>query len=255
MMDAGQVALVAGGGLAAGAVNAVAGGGSLISFPALLASGLSALPANVTNTVALCPGYLGSLGPFRRELRSRPQRRRLRKLTPVTVVGAGVGVALLQASSASTFRALVPWLVLFACALFAVQPRLAGALAGRREERRRAELGAGALAAQGATAAYGAYFGAAAGVIMLGTLGVAIDDTLPRVNAVKAWLQLTMNLVAAVAFVFIAPVHWFDVAVMAPCALIGGHGGAALSLRVSERALRAVVLVCGVGAAIALLLT
>jgi uncharacterized protein len=254
-MDAGQVALVAGGGLAAGAVNAVAGGGSLLSFPALIAAGLPALAANVTNTVALCPGYLGSIGGFRDQLRPPPQRRRLRELTPVTVLGAGVGVALLQASSASTFRALVPWLVLFACALFALQPRLARALAARREEQRRRELGAGALAAQGVTAVYGAYFGAAAGVIMLGTLGIAIDDSLPRVNAVKAWLQLVMNLVAAIAFAFIAPVHWVDVAVMAPCALVGGHGGAALSLRVSEQVLRVVVLVCGVGAGVALLLT
>ncbi|HEX4110735.1 MAG TPA: sulfite exporter TauE/SafE family protein [Solirubrobacteraceae bacterium] len=254
-MDLGQGVLLGGGGILAGAVNAAAGGGSLISYPALLGAGLPALAANVTNTVALCPGYLGGLRGFRRQLEGPEQRARLRRLTPVSVIGAGIGVVLLQASSTHTFRDIVPWLILFACALFGVQPLITRRLVARRTAEGQAELRAGALAAQGATSAYGAYFGAAAGVIMLASLGLAIDDDLARINAIKSWLQLVMNGCAAIAFVFISPVRWVEVAVLAPCALIGGRTGAALSLRIPATLLRAGVTVCGVTVALVLLLT
>jgi hypothetical protein len=253
-VNVGQALLLAGGGFAAGGVNAAAGGGSLLSYPALLGAGLPALAANVTNTVALCPGYLGSLRGFRRQLAGPTQRARLRRLTPVSIVGAIAGVVLLEESSASTFRSLVPWLILLACGLFAVQPLLARRLAERRRGERRRELRPPALAAQGLTSLYGAYFGAAAGVIMLATLGLAIDDELSRVNAIKAWLQLVMNAVAAVAFVVDEPVRWAQVGVLAPCALIGGRVGAALALRTPAVVLRTGVTVCGVVVAIVLLL-
>src|SRR5688572_1073508 len=128
-MDAGTAALLAAAGFGAGAVNAVAGGGSLISFPALLAAGYPSVAANVTNSVALLPGYFGGSVAYRAELAG--QRERIRALLPTVVLGAAAGSALLLVSPASVFEAIVPWLILGACALLALQPK-AAELAQRR---------------------------------------------------------------------------------------------------------------------------
>ncbi len=116
-------------GLGAGTVNGVAGGGTLVSFPALLAVGLPALPANVTSTVGICPGYLGGVAGFRAEVRSQPRRCLL--LSVPALAGAVAGSILLLVTPQSAFRSLVPYLVLVACALFAAQPFVARRLARR----------------------------------------------------------------------------------------------------------------------------
>ena len=230
--------------LVAGAVNAVAGGGSLISFPALLVAGYPAKTANVTNTVALWPGYLGGSLGYRNELRY--QRRRIAFLLAPSVLGAIAGSAILLSTSEDAFEAIVPFLILFATALMAFQKQLA-ALAERHS-----------LAASGPdhfplllhgavflSAVYGAYFGAGLGIIMLAVLGILIPDDLQRLNALKGMLSLLINGVAVIYFAAFGPVEWAPAAVMAIGALAGGYFGAGVARRLGQERLRTAVVAFG----------
>ena len=239
-LGAGDIAGLAAAGFAAGAINSAAGGGSLVSFPTLVAIGYPALVANVTNTVALCPGYFGGVLEYRRELAG--QRPRLIPLTTVSVAGALAGAALLGATSQATFRAAAPALVLAACALLALQPTVKRRLARRRGKHR------WVLAAQLPAAIYGAYFGAGLGVVVLAILAVLVDDTLQRLNAAKAWLSLAINVVAAAYFIAFESVRWEAVAVVAPASLLGGPAGVFVARRLSDRTLRLSVIAFGVAA-------
>jgi uncharacterized protein len=232
-------------------VNAVAGGGSLISFPALLWAGYPALTANVTNTVALLPGYLGGTIGYRRELAG--QRGRAVRLAAISVAAAVAGAALLLASPARLFRDVVPWLILFSCALLAAQPWLAARLA-RLESTRAEDRAPGLVAGQVACGAYGAYFGAGLGVMMLAVLGIFLRDDLQRLNALKGLLSLVINAVAVLAFVIFGPVAWGPVAVMAVLSLLGGQSGVLVARRLPAPALRAAVIAFGIAVALVLLL-
>jgi uncharacterized membrane protein YfcA len=261
-LDPAQIALLAGAGLLAGAVNAVAGGGSLLSFPALLAVGYPAITANVTNAVALTPGYFGGTLGYRRELGG--QRGRVVALGATSAVGAVVGAYLLLISSAELFERVVPFLLFLACGLLAAQTRLAAVVQERREVRAggrpAGEPAAGdprtvpLFAAQFLAAAYGAYFGAGVGIMMLAILGIFLADTLQRLNALKGLLSLLVNAIAAVAFVLFAEVAWVAVAVMAVTSLLGGQAGVVLARRLNDRALRWLVIVFGVAVGMRLLL-
>jgi uncharacterized membrane protein YfcA len=240
----GALALLAGAGFLAGTVNAVAGGGSLISFPALLAVGYPAVPANVTNTVALWPGYVGGALGYTGLL-----RRRLHELLPLAVtslVGAVLGALLLLTTSADVFRALVPYLILASCLLLAVQPtvaRIVRGLPGAPEDGHRpVALHACVLAAS----VYGSYFGAGLGVMLLAVLGVLLRDGLGELNGIKNALSLLINTVALVAFALFGPVEWAAVLVMAVASLVGGYCGALVARRIAPGVLRASVLVFGV---------
>ncbi|MHB1809394.1 MAG: sulfite exporter TauE/SafE family protein [Solirubrobacteraceae bacterium] len=235
-LDAQDIMLLVAAALLAGAVNAAAGGGSLISFPMLLLIGLPALAANVTNTVALCPGYLGGTVGYRSLLDG--QGRRMRRFGAISVVGAAAGVAVLELSSSSAFRLVVPFLLLLASTLLIGQRALARLVERHRAARVR-ELALGLDLAVFATAVYGAYFGAAMGVLVLAVFGVLMSETMQRLNALKSYVSLVVNVIAAILFAFVAPVHWEAVAVMMPASLIGGRGGAALARHVSAGALRA----------------
>ena len=242
----GEVALLAGAGFLAGAVNAVAGGGSLISFPALLAVGYPSVTANVTNSVAVLPGYLGGSIGYRRELRG--QRARAVALAATSVAGATAGAALLLLGSERTFERIVPFLILFSCALLAAQPALSRALRrpGRENSLRLHAMEFGA-------AVYGGYFGAGLGIMLLAVLALSIDDELQRLNALKGLLSLLIGVVAAAAFALFGPVDWGAAAVMAVMSLLGGQAGVLVARKLPETALRAVVIAFGVGVAIVLL--
>jgi hypothetical protein len=257
-----QLLLLAAAALVAGAVNAVAGGGSLLSFPALLAVGYPALTANVTNSVAITPGYLGGTVGYRRELAG--QRRRILALGVTSAIGAVVGAFLLLVSSPALFERIVPWLIFLACGLLAAQPRLArlvrelrGDPDGRAEPAGRAGLDghtAALLAAQFLAAAYGAYFGAGVGIMMLAILGIFVADTLQRLNALKGLLSLLVAVIAAVAFALFADVRWVAVAVMAVASLVGGQLGVVLARRLNDQVLRWLVVAFGVAVGLRLLL-
>lgn len=249
-MTAPEVVLLAAGGFAAGALNAAAGGGSLISFPALLATGLPALTANVTNTVALCPGYLGGVVGYRRELAG--QGGRIVPLVAAAVAGSVAGVVLLEISSQKAFEHIVPFLILGACALLAAQPSLARRLRRAAPHADR-HVGPGLLAATVAGGTYGSYFGAGLGVALLAVLGLSLDDTLQRLNALKGALSLAVNLAGAVILAVLGPVHWLSVLVVAPAALTGGRAGVVVARRLSDRVLRAGVIAFGVVVAVVLL--
>lgn len=229
---------------AAGAVNALAGGGTLISFPALTAVGVPAVAANVTNTVALCPGYFGATLAQSKDLRG--QKRRLWLLLPAGVLGGIAGGLLLLHTGERTFRALVPFLILLASGLLAIQEpvrawltrRLAGRSTDSAHER-------WAALPVGLAAVYGGYFGAGLSVIVLAALGLLLDDTLTRLNALKQGVALATNVAAAVFFVFSGQVVWPAAAVMAVGALIGGAAGGRLAGRVRPATLRWLVVAIG----------
>ncbi len=229
---------------AAGAINAVAGGGSLVSFPALLAAGYASKSANVTNTVALWPGYAGGSYNYRPEL-SR-QRRRLLVLFAPCAAGALAGSIILLATPQSAFDALVPYLILFACALMAVQDPL-----GRFAQTHQLasadadQVPVPLLLTTFLLAIYGAYFGAGLGIIMLAFLGILLPDDIQHSNALKGMLSLIINAVAVLYFLFFGPVRWLPAAVMAVGAIAGGYLGVGAARRLGRRWLRVAVIAYG----------
>jgi len=246
----GALALLTLAGFVAGTINAAAGGGSLVTFPALIAVGYPPLIANVTNNVAVSPGYVTGAWGYRGELCG--QRRRIVPLAVVSAFGSIVGVGLILISSQGAFEGIVPFLVLAAWALLAAQPvvgRWVGEPAGTHER-----PGIGSLIGQTLAATYGGYFGAALGVAVLALLGVFFDDTLQRLNALKALLQLVIGATAALGFALLTPVAWGAAAIVGSASLAGGVVGARLAQKVSDRALRVGIVAYGVAAAIWLFL-
>lgn len=240
-------------GFGAGAINALAGGGTLVSFPVLLALGLPAVTANVTNTVALCPGYVGGAWAQRHDL--RPQWRSVAILAPVCALGGVGGAALLLVTPEDAFRAAAPWLILAACALLALQEPLRRRLSARGHlDPQSAEREIGAGAAVLPAAVYGGFFGAGLGVMLMAVLGVVLDEDLPAVNAVKLVLSLVINAVAALFFVFRADVAWVYALVLAPASLVGGHLAGRLVGRIRPAILRVIVIAFGVAVAASLFL-
>ena len=245
-----DIVLLAVAGLAAGAINAVAGGGSLISFPALLAAGLPPVTANVTNAVAVLPGYLGGTLAYREELEG--QRPRAIVLGVTSAIGAVAGAALLLATSESLFEAIVPFLILGACALLAAQPVLSRKLrppssstAAHRSPRLHAATFAGAV--------YGGYFGAGLGIMLLAVLALSLDDHLQRLNALKGLLSFVIGAAAVAFFVAFGPVRWGAALIMAVASFAGGHGGVAVARRLPANVLRGLVVAFGVGVSVWLL--
>lgn len=232
----------------AGALNAVAGGGTLVTFPALLATGMAPVTANVTSSVGLLSGYAGGSVAYRRELTG--QGARMRSLGPASVLGGVAGAVLLLVTPAAAFRALVPFLILLSTALFAVQAPLAAAVARRRHgEPTGGQVSWVVRAAVFLGAVYGSYFGAGLGVLLLGVLGVLIDDGLQRLNALKGLLSLLINVVGVVVFVFSGRVAWGYAAILAVAAYLGGTLGVGVARRLPAAVLRAAVVTLGVGVA------
>jgi uncharacterized membrane protein YfcA len=236
----------------AGAINAVAGGGSLISFPALIAAGYPSKTANVTNTVALWPGYVGGSLGYREELRG--QRPRLVQLAIPNIAGALVGAVVLLATPESAFDVVVPFLILFACGLMAAQDYI-----GRyTEEHRLAFAATGRMpwpvfVSMFFLGIYGAYFGAALGIMTLAIFVVMMSDDIQRLNALKGMSSLVINAIAVVWFASFGPVEWGPAAVMAVGALGGGYLGVGVARRLGRNWLRATEIGYGVVVAVVLL--
>ncbi len=248
-MDTLQYILIGLAAAAAGAVNALAGGGTLITFPALVAVGVPPVVANVTNTVALCPGYLGATFAQSKDLRG--QKKRLWMLLPAGVVGGTAGGLLLLNTGEKLFSSLVPFLILLASGLLAVQDPVRAWLV-RRQQR----VGAAPAAEHWAilpialAAVYGGYFGAGLSVIVLAALGLLLEDSLTRLNALKQAIAFGTNIAAAVLFAFSGRVLWPAALVMAGGALLGGALGGRLAGRIKPAALRRIVVGIGVVVAV-----
>jgi hypothetical protein len=269
-------------GLAAGTINTVVGSGTLITFPTLLAFGYPPVLANVSNNVGLVPGVASGVYGYRSELGG--QRRRLIRLGSASVCGGLVGAILLLTLPQSAFKDIVPALIGLAVVMVIIQPRLAKWVAER--QRARAGLatpdGAGAGAGAGGTGAvavavaappaaaeaiggpvlwvlvflagiYGGYFGAAQGVLLIGMLGIALNDSLQRVNAAKNVLAGLVNGLAAVVFILATHVDWGVAGLIAAGSIIGGQVGARIGKRLPPWGLRVLIVCVGTAALIKLL--
>jgi uncharacterized protein len=249
-MEITSAALLVGAGLAAGTVNAIAGGGSLITFPALVATGLAPVPANVTNSLAVSPGYVASVVGSRKDLPG--DRRDLVKLAPTAVIGSLIGCALLLATPARAFELVVPFLVLAAAAVLAYQDRLKSVVGHPRDlSPRRKSLGLHAMVFVGA--AYGGYFGAALGVMLVAALGLVLDAKLAAVSALKNAISAVVGLVTVLVFAIFGPVAWLEVAIVAPATMVGGYAGARLARKLPQKTLRVAIVTVGVAVGLILL--
>ena len=229
-----------------GAVNAIAGGGTLITFPMLTAVGIPAVAANITNTVALCPGYLGATFAQMNDLRG--QKRRALLLLPVGVLGGIAGGILLLNTGERTFRALVPFLILLASGLLAIQDPLRGWLIRRTGGHTgTAKIHeAWAILPVIPAAIYGGDFGAGLSVIVLAVLGLILDDTMTRLNALKQAMAFSINIATAIFFLFSGQIVWPVVGVMAIGSLVGGTLGGRLAGRIPPGTLRKIVVIIGI---------
>lgn len=249
MMEGIDYALIAIAAVAAGAVNALAGGGTLITFPMLTAVGLPAVAANVTNTVALSPGYLGATFAQAKDLTG--QKSRLAFILPASVIGGIVGGVLLLHTGERAFRSLVPFLILLAAGLLAIQEPVRSFLkrrSGKSASQKRTS--AWAILPVGLAAVYGGYFGAGLSVIVLAVLGLCLDDSLTRLNALKQAVSFSVNTAAAIFFLFSGHVSWGAAFVMAVGSTIGGALGGRLAGRIQPSTLRWTVVTIGISVAI-----
>ena len=233
-----ELLAVAAAGAAAGASNSLAGAGSLITFPTLVALGVPPLAANVTSTVGLIPGAAGGAIGYADLLAQ--QRRRIVRLAVPTLIGAALGTALLLETSNDTFELIVPGLVAVSCLLLLFQPRLTTRLSHAGDEHS-PYLTVGLLLA----GAYAAYFGSAVGILLLAILGLFVAAPMQHLNGIKILLAGIANLLAALAYAFLAPVDWRFAVCLMVSSLIGGRLGANLARRVSGEALRVAIAAIG----------
>ncbi|MEW2634469.1 sulfite exporter TauE/SafE family protein [Streptomyces sp. NPDC048389] len=242
-------------GVGAGTINTIVGSGTLITFPVLLATGLSPITANVSNALGLVPGSISGAIGYRAELRG--QTARVLRLGATALLGGLAGAALLLALPSEAFNTIVPALIALALILVVLQPRLARAVQ-RRHTARGTEpnphggpaLHTGLLLASG----YGGYFGAAQGILYLSLMGLLLDDSLQRINAVKNVLGAVVNGVAAVFFLFVADFDWTAVLLIAVGSAVGGQLGARVGRKLKPEVLRAFIVVVGSIAIVQLLL-
>jgi uncharacterized protein len=230
--------------VAGGFVNALAGGGTLITFPMLTAVGVPPVVANITNTVALCPGYIGGTLAQRTDLKG--QGRRMWLLLPTGVVGGIVGGILLLYTSDAVFRKLIPYLILTAVVLLAFHDRMRIWVMARMSDAGHHHLNeAWSMVLIFPAAIYGGYFGAGVGVMMLAVLGLVLEDSLTRLNALKQSLSFSINIAAAIFFLFSGQVVWSAAMVMAVGALAGGMLGGRMAGRIKPIVLRWIVISIG----------
>ena len=246
-MDLWQAAVIAAAAFAAGLINSIAGGGTLVSFPALLWVGRDAVLANATSTVALWPASLAGVYGFRRELKGGARTFLL--FGAPSLLGGILGAALLLRTPSGTFARLVPFLILFATLLLAAQEpisrRLRGGEDGEAAHEPTRAWWAGAVVFQFFVGVYGGYFGAGIGILMLAALGLLGFADIHRMNALKNLLAICINGVAAVYFIASGAVIWSDVLLMTFAALAGGYSGARLAYRLGRRFVRLAVILIG----------
>src|SRR5436309_6243894 len=237
---------------AAGAINSIAGGGTLLTFPALIWLGLDPKIANATSTVALWPGLFGGLFGYRKELENSSTL--LIRLGAISVVGGAVGAWLLIATPSPTFARMVPFLILFATILFMVQGTINRWLQLQPiAAEPKASWWLGALVFQFFSAIYGGYFGAGNGILMLAAMGLLGLHDIHRANGIKNFLGVCINSVAVVSFSMMHLVSWPQSLFMAVAALAGGYFGARTARRVGRVFIRRAIVVIGFVITIAML--
>jgi hypothetical protein len=236
-------------GVCAGGINTIVGSGTLITFPVLLAVGYPPVVANASNSIGLVPGGVAGAIGYRKELNG--QRGRLLRMGVFSLAGGITGAVLLLVLPPGVFKAVVPVLIVIALILVIAQPWLSRKLAERQPDRH-PHGGVPALIAAYGTGVYGGYFGAAQGVLLVGLIGLLIDEPLQRLNGMKNVLTAGVNLVAGVVFVLIADVAWPAVLLIAIGSTVGGILGAKVGRRLSPAVLRGVIVVVGLAAIVIL---
>lgn len=230
---------------AAGVLNAIAGGGSFLTFPALVYAGVPPIPANATSAVAVFPGYIGSVLGFRPELQAM-SRRTLMLLTAISLAGGLIGALLLLMTPAKVFSFLVPWLLLFATAVFAFGPGLVKKLAGADTDHPAART-VGALA----VSIYGGYFNGGLGIMLMALFAATGWHQTNLMNAMKNWLSTVLSAISVAAFAAAGVVQWREALIMALAATVGGYVGARWSRRLPAPVVRGIVIVVGLAMAAA----
>src|SRR5687767_11246902 len=229
---------------AAGAINSIAGGGTLLTFPVLIWLGLDPKVANATSTVALWPGLFGGLFGYRKELENSSTI--LTRLGITSVIGGGIGAWLLIWTPSPTFAKLVPFLILFATILFMLQGTINRHLRlASLEGNPSAVWWTGVIIFQFFSAMYGGYFGAGNGILMLAAMGLLGLNDLNRANGIKNFLGICINSIAVVSFALAGLVVWGDALVMACGALVGGYFGASMARRVGQKWVRRAIVLIG----------
>jgi uncharacterized protein len=249
-VGSGEIIAILAAAVGAGAINAVVGSGSLITFPTLLAFGIPPVVANVSNNIGVVPGNVSGIFGYRAELAG--QRDRLVRLGVASLAGGLAGAAALLALPPGVFEVVVPALIIAACVLVVVQPRLSAWVA-RRDEERPEHGGPLLLAGIFLAGVYGGYFGAAQGVLVIGLLGVFFTDGMQRINAGKNVLVGIVNGTAAIVFVIFAHPDWTAVGLVAAGSAAGGLIGARVGRRLPPLALRIIIVVIGVISAVKLI--
>jgi uncharacterized membrane protein YfcA len=234
-----HTAVAFGAAFAAGVINAVAGGGTLITFPTLIWLGLPSIAANATSTVVVWPGVVSTVWGYRPELRAAD--RRIFALVAPSVVGGLAGALLLRRTATSVFDALVPYLILFATLLFMVQEPIQRKLKTRQST----PWTAGAMVFQLVVALYGGYFGAGIGILMLAALSVLGLTDIHQMNGLRAFFGCCINGVAALYFIWAKMVYWPYVLIMVLGAVAGGYLGTHGARRMGQRAVRRTVILVG----------
>ena len=251
-MTLGEAFLLLGGGLAAGTVNAIAGGGSLITFPLLVAIGLPGVAANVSNALSVAPGYATSAVASRPDLVG--QGRRILTIIPTIVVGVFCGSGLLLFTPRSVFDFVVPFLLLAAAGMMAFQKKLR-ALSGHPKDNSPRRAAIMLQVAVFFCGLYGGYFNAAMGVLLVAALALVLDEPLRRVNALKNVFSAVVGLTTVLIYSIFGPVNWAVVAVLAPATIVGGYIGARLARRMPSEVLRWTIVVFALVVAVVLFLT
>lgn len=240
-MTLAMIALLFVAGFLSGAVNAIAGGGTFLTFGALTLAGLPPISANATSSIVQFPGYITSTLAYKDELLKR--WRSAVALTLVSALGGLAGALILLALSNPSFRALVPWLLAAATAIFA-----AGPLLKPKATAERSASSLSSLAGQMITAIYGGFFGAGMGIMMLAVLGLTTGGSYHHLNALKNLLATVIAAVAIIVFVSGGVVAWPQAIVMIPAVAAGGYAGVWAARRVPQTIMRMIVV--GVGAAL-----
>ena len=229
----------------AGAINSVAGGGSFVSFPSLLFIGIPPVNANATNTVALWPGQVASIGAYRAELEKLPWRS-VMPLLITGILGGIFGAWVLLKTPQKTFMSLVPWLMLVATLIFMLSGKITQWVRRRASEHHTTEFATGrGIFIQIFIAFYIGYFGAGAGILILAMLALLGMDQIHTMNALKALLTTVSNGVAMLMFVVSHAVYWPETILMVIGSILGGYFGAHFAQKTKPENVRRIVIVIG----------
>ncbi len=230
----------------AGALNSVAGGGSFLSYPALVFSGVPLINANTTSTIALWPGSVASVGAYRKEIAA--ERQGLVPLLGASLLGGIIGALILLGTPQNTFAKLLPFLLLFATVLFAFSKRINAYVRGMISAdtaRSQTRVRIGVIFLQFVIAVYGGFFGGGIGIMMLAAYGLLGMDNIHRMNGMKTLMATVINGVAVLAFVLAGTIYWPQAIVMVVGAIIGGYSGATYAQKIDPVRVRQFVILVG----------